>query len=266
MHRIRIYLGSECLLFSACIDPFYPNLGSQTTANIDEQITDQEGYQTVSVSMSFTIKDTDNKPLSNCKVKITDNKGNVFNLVEFGKGNYTGWVEKQYLIPENSYQVDVITSTGIEITSDFNQMPECPEIDSICYIRENIATTNPSNPRQGIQFYVDLDGGNTNSHYYRGNITETWEYHAVYPKTWVWTGRKMIQYYPPDYSLFCCLTTKSVPTIYTLSTVDLAQNSYHSYEPAYLYEIQGPGKGKSVVENYCVECNYFGGNTVKPDY
>jgi len=232
MHRIKIILGAIFLIFSSCIDPFYPNLGNHTTAKyvVYGQLTDQEGYKTVSVSMSSTINDPNYNPLPNCKVKIIDNLGKVFDLAETEKGNYQVWMKKEDLTPGHSYQVDVVTESGDEIVSDFDQMPVCPEIDSIYYDRKDIATTDLDNPLQGIQFYIDLDGKNTNSYYYKWELTETWEHHAAYPIVWLWNKRTIIHISPPDSSLFFCWTTKNIQTIYTLSTKDLVQNKYNKYQ------------------------------------
>jgi len=118
---------------SACVEPFSPNLGSQSKLKyiVFGQVTDLAGYQFVSVSMSSTLANPIYNPLTGCTVKIIDNHGNVFNLAEFEKGNYRVWMDSQYLTSSSSYQVDVLTSSGIEIVSDFDQMQDCPEIDSI---------------------------------------------------------------------------------------------------------------------------------------
>ncbi len=230
MHRIKdIFILSTFFLFlSSCIEPYSPNMGGEASAKyvVYGQITDQEGYQTISISMSSTIGEPQNNPLTGCEVKIIDNNSHEFKLDEFEKGNYRVWMAKEYLIPGNSYQVNILTSLGVEIVSDFDQMPKCPEIDSIYYIRKDIPTSNPNKPMQGIQFYVDIDGGNTNCHYYRWEITETWEHHAVYPKIWYWNTRNIIRFTPPDYSKFLCWTTQPVRNIYTLSTENLVENRF----------------------------------------
>ena len=229
----HILLGTILMSFiSACVDPFSPNLGSQSTPKyvVFGQVTDQAGYQTVSVSMSSTLANPKYKPLIGCTVKIIDNYGNVFNMVEFEKGTYQVWMDNLYLIPGNSYQVNVLTPTGIEIVSDFDQMQECPEIDSVYYIRKDIPTTSPSKPMQGIQFYIDIDAKNTNSHFFRWDIDETWEHHANYPKVWYWNMKQITRVVLPDYSKFYCWTTLKLPNIYTLSTNDLTQNKYTRFQ------------------------------------
>jgi hypothetical protein len=234
MHQIKNILlwGILVLLLSTCIEPFSPNLGSDSTTKyvVYGQITDQEGFQTISVSMSSPVETQKYNPLSGCIINISDNHGNVFLLNEFEKGNYRVWIAKEFLKPGNSYQISVLTSSGVEIVSDSDQMPECPEIDSVYYVRKNIATTDPSKPIQGIQFYVDLNGKSTDSHYYRWDIDETWEHHANYPKIYFWNKKTIVMSSPPDYSKFYCWTTRKLGNVFTLSTNDLAQNRYSMYQ------------------------------------
>ncbi|NOU15938.1 MAG: DUF4249 domain-containing protein [Bacteroidales bacterium] len=234
MYQIKNILlwGILILLLSTCIEPFSLNLGSDSTQKyvVYGQITDQEGFQTVSVSMSSTVENQKYNPLSGCTINISDNHGNIFTLNEFEKGNYRVWIAAEYLKPGNSYQVKVLTSSGIDIVSDFDQMPECPEIDSVYYIRKDIPTTDPTKPLQGIQFYVDLNRKDTDSHYYRWDIDETWEHHAKFPKTLYWNTRTIVITDPPDFSKYYCWTTKKLGNVFTLSTKNLTQNRYSMYQ------------------------------------
>lgn len=212
MNRIKyiLLIGISIPTFYSCVGFFHPELGSSVTKKyvVDGQITDQEGFQTVKVSLTSTLDKTNYSPLSYCIVKIIDNKGNEFKLDEYSRGEYKVWIGKDYLIPGNSYQVKVKTEYGIEIESDLDLMPQCPEIDSIYYILKDLPTTDTYVFRQGIQFYIDIDGKNTNSHFYRWNLTETWEHHA------------------PSAPSNICWTTKEIKEIYNLTTEDLVQNKY----------------------------------------
>lgn len=212
---------------SSCIEPFSPSLGNQSTAKyeINGVITDQEGYQTVSVSMTSTFENPNYSPLSFCDVKILDNNGHVFQLTESTGGEYKAWIEKEYLVPGNSYQVKVITPSGVEIISDLEKMTECANVDSVYFIRKDMPTTDPNSPLKGIQFYIDLKGKDTDSRYYRWEVEETWEHHAVYPKTiYVKQFGGIDTCFPPDYSRFICWTTQKLKNIFTLSTDNIGQN------------------------------------------
>jgi hypothetical protein len=229
-NRSILGFGIFITVFTSCIEPYTPNLGGNADKYVVYgQVTDQEGYQTVSVSTASSVENPTYHPLSGCTVKIINNHGDEFLLTESEKGNYQVWIGHEYLTPRDSFKIDVIAPTGIEIVSDFDQMPENPGIDSIYYIRKDVATTNPDKPLQGIQFYVDMDGKNTNSIYYRYELTETWEHHAVYPVTLFWNKVHLIEFNPPDSSRFFCWTTLRLRNIFTLSTEGLTQNRFKMY-------------------------------------
>jgi hypothetical protein len=236
-----LYFFISVLVFSSCTDLINPNLGGSNLAKyvVDGQITNQEGYQTVAVSMTSPLNDTEYSPLSFCEVKIIDNLGNEFMLVEspINKGHYSAWIAQEYLNPGNSYQVNIQTPSGVEIVSDFDQMSECPKIDSVYYILKDIPTTDPKKTFQGLQFYIDFVKESTNSNYYRWEIIESWEHHAVYPKTIYFNekGKMVIGY--PDYSRFYCWSTQSVSNIFTLSTENLPHTIFRM-NPLHLVDNQ----------------------------
>ncbi len=214
--------------FSSCIDLFNPDIDNDSVSKyvVDGRITDQEGYQTVTVSLTSTFKDPKFVPVNFCKVKLIDKDGNIFNLNEQGKGVYNIWMGKEYLYPGNSFKVEVLTPNGIEIVSDFDQMPDCPDIDSVYFIRKDHPSTNPGVDIEGIQFYIDIERQNNNSKFYRWDIEETWEHHASLPITWYASTTGDERAVPPDYSRFVCWTTSLLSEIYTLSFESNTPNVY----------------------------------------
>jgi len=210
-----------------CIEPYIPQISSQASNKyvISGLVTDQEGYHYVSISLASPTGEPHFTPLTDCTVKILDDKGNTFSLEEFLEGNYRVWIDSQHLTPGTSYMLKVITSAGVEIISDFDQMPICPGIDSVYYIREDLPTTNPQVNVNGIQFYVNTDATNIDSHFFMWELEETWEYHVPYAKEWYFDG-EVHRINPPDSSEMVCWSTKAIKNIYTLSTRNLSQNIY----------------------------------------
>lgn len=228
----KITLWSLIIIgFSSCVDFFHPEVGSHNNTKlvVNGQVTDQEGYQTVVVSTTSTLEKPNFNPVSFCDVRIIDNKGNEFKLKESSieRGIYSVWMGKEYLKPGNSYQVKVVMPSGLEIVSDFDQMNECPEIDSIYYLRKDFLTSDPSKTLQGIQLYVDFDRKNTNSNFYKWEVVETWEHHSTYPITWYFdpeTG--WLNKGNPDFSKSKCWTTKKLIDFFTLSTQNIVGNKF----------------------------------------
>ena len=214
------------IMLPSCIVTYEPHIDSKNINKlvVSGQVTDNSDYQTVSVSMASPIGDPQFIPVSGCYVRIFDDKGNQFVMPEAEAGIYKGRIERSYLTPGTSFKVDILTSDGINIESDFDRMSECPVVDSVYYIRKEIQTNIRNQITRGLQFYIDLNCGNINSHFFRWEAIETWEHHAPYPREWYYDGT-VHHIYPPDYSRIVCWSTELVKNIYTLSTEGLVENT-----------------------------------------
>jgi len=232
MRQIKIFIELLVLaiMIPSCIVPYEPNIESKNINKfvVSGQVTDNNDYQTVSVSTASPVGDPEYIPVSGCLVRIFDDKGNVFSMQETGPGIYKCRIAANYLIPGTSFKVEIFTSDGVNIESDFDRMSECPTIDSIYYIRKEMESNIPGHITRGLQFYTDLNSGNIDSHFFRWEAIETWEYHAPYPKQWYYNGT-INEISPPDYSRTVCWSTQLVKNIYTLSTEGLVENKYFMF-------------------------------------
>lgn len=215
------------LLLQSCIVPFYPLVESRNINKfvVSGQVNDNDEIQTVSVSVASPVGDPEYIPVSGCSVTISDDRGNQFEMKEAEAGKYQAEIDKGYLVPGISFKVDVITSDGIHIQSDFDRMNECPGIDTLYYVRKVIRENTPDDILEGLQFYIDLDAGNSSSHYFRWEAVETWESHVPYARKWYFDGT-VHHIFPPDSSKMVCWTTEKVQNIYTLSTQNFVENRY----------------------------------------
>ena len=224
---IIIFFCIPILMLPSCIVPYDPHIAAKNINKyvVSGQVDDNHDFQTVLVSMASPIGDPKYIPVSGCYVQIFDDKGNEFELKESDPGIYQVKIDKDYLNPGTSYRVKILTSDGIDIESDFDTMNECPEIESVYYIRKEFLSAVNDQITKGLQFYIDLNGRNINSHFFRWEAIETWEYHAPYPREWYYDGA-VHQISPPDYSRTVCWSTEQVKNIYTLSTEGLVENRY----------------------------------------
>lgn len=215
------------LLVSSCIKPFNPDVNPRDVQKyvITGQLTDDGSLQILNISKTSLIGDPKYLPVTGCSVKILDNKGNEFPMQDMGLGDYTTMINPGLILPGISYKVKLTTPTGDVIESDFDQLTDCPKVDSIYFLRKDLPGNNPAQLTRGIQFYVDLNAAGSESHYYRWEAVETWEYHAEYPLEWYYDGT-VHKVSPPDYSRQICWSTLKVADIYTLSTNNLVINKY----------------------------------------
>ena len=232
MHRTKA-IASQILLalvLFSCIKPYEPEIDVRVATKyvVSGQLTDQEGYQEVTVSMTATLENPEFIPVDGCQVRLEDDRGNIFGLTGSGEGKYREWIGKDYLQAGVSYKVFVITPSGDILSSDYDRMPDCPEVGPVYYLREDIPTIDPARPLKGIQFYVDLDGAGFDTRYFKWDLEETWEYKVRYPLEWYYDGG-FHQVSPPDSSRMTCWTTQPVNFLYTLTTLNLSENKYQSF-------------------------------------
>ena len=217
------------LTLSSCIKPFSPKIKSSEINKyvVSGQVTAGAQTQTVSISMSSSIGNPTYKPVTGCKVTIQDNEHHDFRMVDLGNGEYSTMVAPQYLVPGHVFKVNIVTPSGDNIVSNYDTINRVPPVDSINYRLKEIKNPVSGEFEQGLQFYIDLKGNNADSRYYRWNIYETWEYHAMYPVEYYYDSTlKFHRIYPPDSSRFTCWDTRKIPKVFTLSTANLSQNKY----------------------------------------
>ncbi|MHC1707677.1 MAG: DUF4249 domain-containing protein [Bacteroidales bacterium] len=217
------------MLNYSCIKPFHPEINSLDANKyvVSGQITDLDSKQKVTISRTSSLNQPEFIPVKNCLVKIIDDKGHEFLLQDELNGDYTGYIDTALVAPGTSFRVDILTADGITIVSDFERVSTSPPVDSIYYTLKSIPTPDPNIYRHGIQYYIDLNGTEANSRYYRWEAIETYEYHAPYPLIWYYDG-SVHQIWPPDSSRMVCWRTVLVPATFTLSTSNLSENKYIS--------------------------------------
>jgi hypothetical protein len=213
-------------LLNGCITPFVPQIEPSEINKyvVSGMVSDLTEIQTVSVSMTSSINSPELIPVRGCSVVIKDDAGNEFRMQEYAGGIYRTFISRSYLVPGVSFKIEIVTDQGVRIESDYDKLYECPEIDSIYYLRREIISGTRKNV-QGIQLYLDLDGKNTDTRFFRWELTETWEYQVPYAREWYYDGQ-VHHIQPPDYSRKVCWSEQPVKNIFTLSTLGLISNKY----------------------------------------
>ena len=235
MHRNKIILLIVMLVLSSCVKVYSPKIKGSDLHKyvVSGQVILGENTQTVNVSQTSSINKPTYKPVTGCNVTITDNNHNRFPMIDRGNGDYSTMIDPKYLVPGHAYRVNVITPEGDSIVSDYDTLTTAPHVDSIYFLRKDVESPIPGQSKQGIQFYIDLKGTHANSHYYRWNVYETWEFRSKYPLEWYYDGT-VHHVFPPDYSRKICWHTRNIPEIFTLSTANLSQNKYENLPLQYV--------------------------------
>jgi len=212
------------LLLNSCIKPFEPNFKSASINKyvVQGTLSSKEGWHSIFVSTSSGVENAAYQPLSRCQVSIVDDLGNEFTAVG-DAGEYMLWMSKDDLVIGRGYKVKVITPNGEHLESEYDYLPDGPEILEPTYKIEAHPIQDIGDFLDGLQFYIDLKANKDQSRFYRWQLIETWEYHSRYPVEYYYDG-EVQQVSPPDSSEFYCWVTDQVDEIFTLNTTNLSSN------------------------------------------
>jgi len=218
------------MILSSCIKRYEPDIKGTDAVKyvITGQVISGDQIQVVNVGTASPISKPAIIPVTGCTVKIIDAKGNTYPAIDVWNGNYNVSIPQSELVPGNSFKVDIQVQGGAHIVSDFDQIQDCPVVDSVYYVTQKLPTSSPVIFNQGIQFYLNLNAENYACRYYKWEATETWEYHSQYPIEWWYNGR-IHHTFPPDSSKMVCWRTSKLRDIYMLSTKNLVENKYTQY-------------------------------------
>jgi len=105
-----------------------------------------------------------------CTIDGSDNTSRP--LGEIGNGAYAAKLTG--LDPDATYRLRISTSNGKQYVSDNVPLVKNPPIDSINWKRLD------NDVYQGIQIYANTHDPQNNTHYYRWEYEETWEFHSTF--------------------------------------------------------------------------------------
>jgi hypothetical protein len=233
-----VFVLFPIVLISACVERYFPvtELNFQSKLVIDGTITTGKSEQEIVISRSSPTGDPSFTSLSGCKVSVEDGKGNSIPFYESKNiGHYLGKMNEGFLVPGERYRLHVRTFKGtVEYISSYEELLPCPEIDNVYYELETKQTQNPKITENGLQFYIDFKGNGNYGHFFRWQLTETYEYHSKWPLD-KWLDKDgnhdLVE---SDYSNFICYKTTELSNIYVLSTSGFNQNSYPKYKLHYV--------------------------------
>ena len=229
----NLFVLLSVMLLSSCIERYLPvtELNFSPKLVIDGIIANNESDQEIVISESSPAENPTFVPVSGCKVSVEDGHGNSFLFSESeSKGHYLGRIDAAHLVIGERYRLHVKTSMGAEYASSFEELMPCPEVDRVYYEVETKQTENPEITENGLQFYIDFKGDANSGHFYRLQLTQTYEYHSKWPLD-KWLGKDGFHdLVDPDYSNFVCYRTDKLKSIYVLSTDGFSQNKFSKYK------------------------------------
>jgi hypothetical protein len=171
MKRI-IYFLLLLLTGAGCIQKFVPSLNASPTGYlvVEGIINSGGGPATVTLTRTTNINVSTKVAESGAMVQVEGNDNSIF--------PFTGQVNGVYGIAQLSlnnamqYRLRIKTKSGEVYLSDFVPVETSPAIDSL----------NWQLTAGGVQLYASTHDPQNNTHFFKWDYVETWEYHSPFPK------------------------------------------------------------------------------------
>jgi len=182
-HKLLILLTLLMFLPNNCIVEYTPLTHEEAELlNVEGLITDQPGVNIIKLSKSISIWNKQvAKPLKQCIVTISDDLGQIYNLIETNNGNYITNPTTFQGVAGRKYTLHIKTTSdpvNYSYSSFPVEMKPVPPIDNIYYEKKTYHDQLPA--VEGCQVYLDTQDPSNNCKFFRWEYSETWEIRLPY--------------------------------------------------------------------------------------
>ena len=207
-----------------CVDIYSPPSisGNPDLIVIDGFLNSSNGSATVRLSHSVSL-DSEVLPPPEVLATVTVEmeNGSSYSLQESDSGRY--FLNNMSINPSARYRLYVRTSGGNEYQSDYVQIRETPEIDSLTY--------EPA--PGGLYINVNTHDPSGNTRYYRWDYVETWEYRSPVASTYFVKNLEVVPRAYNEYTYQCWRTVNST-NINVATTERLADDVVSQFHINYI--------------------------------
>jgi hypothetical protein len=229
------------LISASCKEEFIiDNKSYQQTLVISGSISNEEGPYTIIISKSAPVNDFSEIPVEGCTVSIfeksvttetyeelTEIKPGVYQTADGGIQGKVG----------NSYSLSIITPDGKEYVTDYQEIKQPVEIESVEYELIERDHEDYVYGLPGYQFSISTKQAQTKDNYFLWQLTETYQYQNDYKVTDYFIGYEtilindsaviqeatndtLLQFF--NEKVYTCWKTQSVNYLYTGKTDNLS--------------------------------------------
>ena len=173
------------MLFNSCVEPFeYKTLTFKSALVVEASISSENKRQSIKLSRTFKIEDSDIIPEINATVEVVDDLNNLFSFTEDSPGNYISDISFDAK-KSVSYQLKIKTKDDKTYTSNNQKIIGESPIQNVV-AKATVFADNGGIEKEGITISAESYDANRNSNYYRYEYEET--YKIVAP---LWVPREI---------------------------------------------------------------------------
>lgn len=221
--RNLVIIVLAVVFFTTCEERYWPDLDGkyQDLLVIEGMITNNAGPYIIQLTKSTSVDNPEYKPLSDYEIVIHDDQGNSELLTEVEQGRYYTAADGIQGVVGRNYKVTIQSPEGKKYESDFEELKEPVEIDTVFIALEYHADEDFPYDIPGYQFLLNTKTANDNVSYFLWRLEQTYEYNADFLIFFMYNGSLHIFSDPDLYNT--CWTTNWVNQIFTGSTFDLSE-------------------------------------------
>jgi len=210
------------VLFSSCIERYWPDLGDKydEVLVVDGMITNAPGPYTIQLSHSSPVGNNNKIPYHECTVILTDDNGYSEVLRDIGAGYHRTKQDFQG-VAGRKYKLTIHTPNEKVYESDFQELEESVEIDSVYAKLEYRYSPETTYDLVGFQFYVTSKTASKDTNYLFWRLEQTYKFNANYRARYMFDG-EMHNVTHPAFN-YTCWKTDPVPEIFTYNTSSLSE-------------------------------------------
>jgi hypothetical protein len=217
MIRLRYALYLSALCFFSCKKPYLPPASSTVNSFLVVEGAINSGSDSTIIKLSKTVKLDDTttvNPLLGATVTVESDQNDTWQLIDHN--NHGKYASPSLNLPQTAkYRLRIKTNNGSQYLSDFIAVKPTPPIDSIGY-----------NLIDGVvKLYVNTHDPANNTHYYRWEYEETWQFKSYWQSIYVYDPiTKSIVDRPRDKGVYFCFGNDQSSHILVNSTAKLSQD------------------------------------------
>jgi hypothetical protein len=206
-HAKFLFLLILMLTVIKCVEPFTPKLDKyQSLLVVDALLTDEETPGYVRLSRTSVTPDVEAPKVTGASVSITDDLGNMSQLIEASDGIYKTDSQTFRGVAGRKYTLKIQTEDGKEYESEPGLLNEARDIDSV-YFGKDSKTMEDGELQEGITIYIDSKKPAENK-YFRWTYEEWWKFSIPYPVKYKYVDEEHIYEIPVE-NVTCYKNRKS---------------------------------------------------------
>lgn len=241
-NKIILFLGLVFLTtLIACVEEYWPkvNFESDYLLFVEGKITNEPGPYQIKLSKSVAIEkylNAENNAVRRAIVIVNDDLGNSEQLTETEPGIYQTSPSGIRGVVGRQYKVSISSEDGRNYESDFQELLEPIQIESLTSQRVG-RYTHDNELEEGFQFLVSSESFNSNTNYFYWELEETYKYQTAYAIHLIYkgliNGRHVYQEPSDPDSLRYCYQTNRIES-FTFNTKEISSQKINNLPLSFL--------------------------------